>query len=471
MVMKEFDEFENSLKEAFNGFDEVKPSKKLWTRISISMFLSGIASKSAYIIGTLALIAIISFGWLITEKSTSTELTQLQENNIENKTIKQQTISNEQQTMSNAQQTINNKQQTTNSSTEALAKVDNKQQTMSNAQQTINNKQQTTNNNQRLVSTYRETNTTPQDQAIAEAKSQSNGDEVLILTMPLINLNTSYEYNLEMEQKPNRFNYATNNAINYDYELFVGPSIIHSKIELLPTKTIDPELNKNSTTISYHFGGNINAYYNDWFIRTGINYSQIRDQINYNASSMQMDSNTYYYTVFHRTYIDTVLGWNTNVAGGIDSIPIIGLAMHQTSNEKSYTEYDSALVSANFQYRNTYSMVNIPLMVGRKFDYNKFVFDIAGGISWSHIVQSETQIIDSQSGKVLSREKNSNSINNDIFNGVLGIGMGYYMTESSVIYLRPELQYNLNTIFDKTYFNNYKTYQYRFSLGMRYTIK
>ena len=256
-----------------------------------------------------------------------------------------------------------------------------------------------------------------------------------------------------------------------DYEIIMGPNLNYSLFELNKNNISDKELSKKSLLPSYHFGGNYNLYYKDWIVRTGINYNTIKEQINFTTTSLSIDSTVSYYTIISNTYNWDTTGWNTNVNGTNDSIPIVTLAVHHSNTQNTITDYDSTIISQNLQYRNTYSSINIPLLIGRRFTFERFTFDVATGISWSHITQYQTHILDPISGEVISLNQENGNLKKDVFNGVISIGAGYRLNGINTIFIRPELQYNINSIFDKANFTNYKVYQMRFSVGLRYSIK
>ena len=511
--MKEFDAFENSIKESIGGFADTKPSKMLWVKINASLLFAFLLRKTSLIVGTLSLVTIASFGWIYSSNTSSNSLN----TNIEtNEQITKTTINSNKTNYNNS---ISNK---TSSST---AKISNKKHTSINT--TTNNKAISNSNEPKQELKTNSTNkasnahsleveqttiaSTENKQAekqgkqknysknvgatyIAAAQTNSlvkqgvnkqpnnsssyknNSTEQVfsdykVLKMSLIN--TSYKYNNEDFMKNPKYK-----TIDYrgtklftDYEIFMGPNLNYSMFELNPNNISDNELNKQSILPSYHFGGNFNLYYKDWLVRTGINYSTIDEQISYSTTSLNIDSRTYYYTIISNTYTWDTIGWNKNVSGTLDSIPIVSLGVQQTSSQNSITEYDSTISTQKLQYRNSYSSINIPLLIGRRFIFDRFTFDVATGISWSHITKFETHILDPISGEVIIANQENSNVKKDVFNGVLAIGAGYKLNGLNTLFIRPELQYNFNSIFDKTNFNKYKVLQMRLSVGLRYSIK
>jgi len=169
------------------------------------------------------------------------------------------------------------------------------------------------------------------------------------------------------------------------------------------------------------------------------------------------------------SYWNHYVDWIINV-GGLDSIPVIGLTAQQTQSQESYVVTDSSQKTIDERFRNSYSMVSIPLMIGRKFEFNGFVFDVAAGINWTHIASAEAWILDSKINQIIKIDQSSKLINREFFSGVVGIGMGYRFRENSLLFIRPQFQYNLNSIMNKSYSANQRLYQYRVSAGLRFTL-
>jgi hypothetical protein len=510
--MKEFDAFENSIKESLNGINNTKPSRMLWFKINYSLFIAAILRKSYLLMGSIGIITIASFGWLYSN-------TAIDNNSI----IKKETTKNNKFLVHEDKANHNN---ISNSNTAITSNIKN-DNTKNNEQKTINNSRDSkventitgtkTGEKTKITATTAlniSNNNTPKTISVAITQSSKSINRVphkakrlttaTILTegKPKTNelTNTLKESNSTKDDNINFSDYSVKKTsiiassfypspdkkihdykygsihnykrkFFYDYDFFMGPSINKSVFELNANNITDSELNKFSTLPSYHLGGNINLYYKNWFIRSGINYNLIKEEIDFTTISLNIDSTVQYYTIISNTYIWDTIGWNTNIPNSTDSIPIVTLDVQQTSNQNKTINYDSTSTTQKLQYKNTYSCINIPLMIGRKFHYKSFYFDLATGISWAHITNIETHILDSKSGEVITLNQTSDNIKKDIFNGVLSLGIGYQLNENNSIFLRPELQYNFNSIFDKVNFNNYKVYQMRLSFGIRYSMK
>jgi len=505
----------NSIKESLGGISDTKPSRLLWFKINFSLFIAAILRKSYLLMGSVGIITIASFGWLYSNTA------------IDNSSIiKQETTENN--TYFNQENKAANQKNKSNSNPTLTSNINN-DNSKNNYQKSINNSKTNSEEKNTIVSTkivakpklpatttlnISNNNTSKTISISASQNSKSinmtKAHKAIYHTTSTISVTENSKKN-EFTKVVNEPNRTKDKSINfsdyrvqkasiidftlfpnpdknihdykyssmhnykrdffYDYEVFMGPSINNSVFELNANNITDSELNKTSTLASYHFGGNINLYYKNWFIRSGINYNQIKEEINFTTTSLNIDSTIQYYTIFSNTYSWDTIGWNTNLPNANDSIPIVTLDVQQTSSQNKLTDYDSTITTQKLQYKNTYSCINIPLIIGRKFHYKSLYFDLAAGVSWAHITNIETHILDPQSGEVITLTQNSDNIKKDIFNGVLSIGVGYQLNEFNSIFLRPEFQYNFNSIFDKASFNNYKVYQMRLSFGMRYSMK
>ncbi len=526
--MKEFDAFENSIKESIKGFADTKPSKMLWLKINVSLLFAFLLRKTSLIIGIFIIITIASFGWIYSKNTSSlntkttinkflAKATDNPNNNILNNTSSNRSVgalktSNNsmvqktpkgittnmlaEETKEISKKHANNNINDNSSLKPDIIKVQNSSTII--LDNTITNKNtkksgtinsntlaikniindKTAKKTSYIVDTQNrsireiDNNKLVNKRSLSKDEQQSNFlSDYKIFIMSLINTSNKYSNEDFLKNPKYKIIPSHNNKILSDYEVFMGPNLNYSIFKLNPNNISDNELNKSSILPSYHFGANYNFYYKNWFIRTGINYSNIKEQINYTTNSLDIDSHTFYYTIVSNTYNWDTTGWNTNMGGSIDSIPIVSLGVQQTNNQTSITEYDSTINSQKQQYKNSYSSINIPLLMGYKFNFDRFTFDIATGISWSHITKLETHILDPIIGEVVTVNKDNGNVKRDIFNGVFSFGVGYRINGLNTIFIRPELQYNFNSIFDKTNFNKYKVLQMKLSIGLRYSIK
>ena len=511
--MKEFDVFEKNMKEALGGLEETKPSKALWFKISSSLLFLSIFKSAYFKVIMIAVVSTVGITWFISSsnakeinsssivRNSSDIAIKKSAYTIEVATIEKTTLFNND---NSKEQTIKNSIDETysiepnsqivvvnNNEIEAKLNSSNSATTEGNKKNENENllavspsktdSKPVTNNKIRVIKTGNIVNDNYEENTIVSKDILKNNDKETTTATSL------YDMDDEIVIMPIRkFNYEPNmveidNAthsnirpikpmkkrIGFNYDAFAGFDIDNSIISLAPNDIAENDLNKNSIMYSYNFGGNINIYRNKWFMRLGINYNQYSEEYNAKSSVLKVDEYTSTYFLIHREYTQTLTGWSIQ---GNDTIPIYSQTVVETLEEKTSTKYDTTITANNYLYRNNYSFVNIPITFGREFEYKSFIFDVAVGVSLTRVMKNNASIFDAESGNIISTNAVSPISKKNIFNGVLSIDAGYKFG-NKLIFIRPELYTHLNSIFDNTYLQEHKMYQYRISAGIRFTIQ
>ncbi len=253
-------------------------------------------------------------------------------------------------------------------------------------------------------------------------------------------------------------------------EIFAGPNIAYNNLEVN-----DPTYNEHTSLrlenedpkLSYHLGINYKTYYEKWFISLGINYHRIEDRATYSLPTIDIDSAMSSYMVFRTTYNQAIVGYVQNPNDTSSLLPIIELQVSQDTSFVNEVYYDSTKSVKRYSYTNSYSFIEVPLMIGREFRYKHFVFDIAGGISWQRLIKYQVNIPDMDNNQLLDLNQTETILVHNTFNGILGLGVGYQLNEGYVLFARPDIRYNLNSMFEKDYPVSQKYLQLRISIGMR----
>ncbi len=524
--MKEFDVFEKNMKEALGGLEETKPSKVLWFKISSSLLFLSIFKSAYFKAIIIATVSAVGITWFINNSNASdinsernaintkientaasTEVAninnttlfnndnskeqakQYDNEEINKKTSLQLGITNNNNELvvnlnaNNGHLTIDNNEidSKPNNVSSAITVEDNNDENLLAVSSSIKNNNTVENNETRVIKTGVIVNDNTEENTIVTKDILKNYDEETATPTSLEDMNAEI-----MIMPIRKFNYEPNmvkidNAthsnirpikpmkkrIGFNYDAFAGFDIDNSIISLAPNDIAENDLNKSSIMYSYNIGGNINVYRDKWFLRLGVNYNQYSEEYNMKSSTLIVDEYTSTYFIIHRDYTQTLTGWSVQ---GNDSIPIYSQTVVETFEEKTSTNYDTTITANNYLYRNDYSFINIPITFGREFEYKSFIFDVAAGVSWTRVMKNNASIFDAESGNLINANAVSPISKKNIFNGVLSIDAGYKFG-NKLIFIRPELYTHLNSIFDNTYLQEHKMYQYRISAGIRFTIQ
>ena len=218
--------------------------------------------------------------------------------------------------------------------------------------------------------------------------------------------------------------------------------------------------------IAYHFGLNYRTYYKKWFFSIGVNYYQYRDRTGYTYNSIMIDSAVTDYMIFNKTYNYVTTGYITDPNDTTKLIPVIKVEVLQDTTFVRNTYYDSTKSSLNRNFTNVYSYIEIPFSIGREFDIDKFVIDVSTGFSWGRLIKYNAVIPSPLNNDLLDLSKD-NVLKTNIYNGFVNVGFGYKFNRNDVVFIRPGISYNLNSIFENDFAVSRHYLTVRLSAGIR----
>jgi len=520
---------ENSFKEALTDFDEISPSEGLWTRISTSLLLKSAGFKAAlFSLLALLLVGLPSYFILSNKGIDKTPVSSIYSENVHNssstpeflaktntqKASSKSTISNNtnQKNISNNtnQKNISNntiiKPKTKheenktesdakdiNKSTKSVAttiKVD-KTIAVASASTNISNssskKTSQAKNQEAMVSS----NTIIATPSLVATKSDNKN----ITNKKLNPVFVSDENYKSTESKESIELFATKNDLNRtkkvsfdndqfrkpilvshrllyhnELEVFAGPNIAFNQIKTNDNSlqnTIDLRITNEKPKLSYHFGLNYKTYYKNWFVGIGINYHRIEDRASYQIPYFEIDSAVSSYMIFSTSYHKTIVGYIQNPNDPNSQVPIYQVTVQQDTSTVHKTYYDSTQSFNTTSFTNSYSFIEIPLSIGREINYKNFVIDISGGVAWNRLIKTQVSIPNEDGSLLISGDDLNKVLVKNTFNALFSLGVAYRMNEGSLLFIRPQLRYNMNSLFDKEYPISQKYLQIRMSLGMR----
>ena len=525
---------ENSFKEALVDFDEISPSKALWTRISTSLLLKSAGFKVAlFSVLAFLLVGLPSY-FLYSTSNSIAETNSLQDkaqtsNDFSKKsrtltanTIHKQVSESSQETeKTHSKESITTKQAnkhtdkssiSTSSSDKSINQTHNIQ--TSSSQTKLQNNYAETSKQTLATSTKQHTDNTnslssfptkptaanakvipvnitsggqsnssievnsqrqsiqelsPSTVAQEERKSIKKSQEIVKIS-PLSDL---VDFN-EISITPKDFSYQKyfpyQIAFRNEVEIFAGPNIAFNQLTSKDNSlqsTIDLRTSNESPKLSYHFGLNYRTYYKKWVAGIGVNYYRIEDRASYLMPSVDVDSSISSYMIFNTTYNRVIIGYLQNPNDTTSQIPIYKVTATQDTSLVNEVHYDSTQSMKSISFTNTYSYIEVPIMLGREFRFKYFVFDISGGVSWNRLIKTQVSIPNADGTALISGSELDNILVKNTFNAIFALGIAYQVNEGSLIFVRPTMRYNMNSLFEKSYPIDQKYLQIRLSIGMR----
>jgi len=229
-------------------------------------------------------------------------------------------------------------------------------------------------------------------------------------------------------------------------DLYLSPDYAKKSLTGPKQDYIDSRISSESALLSY--SGGIMAGYKfnkNVLLKGGINFTSINEKFHIVIKDVK---NTQ--TVIT---IDTV--WNSDGTYNIT---------RDTTIKEIYGKED-------IQKINTYSMIDIPLILGYQFKHNDFNLGLNAGIILN-ILSFQKGTMLNMNGEVESFDGNSD--NPDIFNKNLGVSiytsayLGYRINDNVELFVEPKFRYFLKSFTNANYPLTQKYSKFGISLGPRY---
>lgn len=215
--------------------------------------------------------------------------------------------------------------------------------------------------------------------------------------------------------------------------------------------TIDLEKRKQAEQLSYSSTTGLEGKvdFRHWFFQSGVNYSQITTSSEYRFSYSGIDTVGWHLdTAFIYIWVDT-LGYYH------DSL------MYQWSPVVDNVSYENKKYPS-YQLR----YLQIPLLAGYSVTRGKMQYAVSAGVSLGIPLSVTGRMIETDNYTISDVEKQPLSLRKIVYNGLLRMGVNYFISPHYSVFAQPSLRYTLNPVFDK----NYPVSQKYLTCGVRFGI-
>ena len=283
---------------------------------------------------------------------------------------------------------------------------------------------------------------------------------------------------LKINENKNTENIITNSSIdqpiiknkckilkNFSADFFAAPVYINKTISASTVNSDYLKLRKENEKplLTYNLGLELKYSIKNFFLQTGINYSNFGEKINYNTialSSIDTSGSFWDLHSFAMVYVDTI-NWDSTNGYAImtTSVPLMDSIWQHKS--------DSIFSTLNTKNSNQLTYVEVPLLLGYTLGKGKINCQISTGISYAFLIGSK--------GKLLRTDASGfNDIlvetpyRKNMYNFLLRIGCSYHLNEKISVVLQPSFKLNLNSIFESAYPASQKYHSYGLNIGLNY---
>jgi len=241
-------------------------------------------------------------------------------------------------------------------------------------------------------------------------------------------------------------------ANEWSLDLFVNPSYIDQSLSAANgfDDHIQCRENSEEPAISVGFGAEIKYSVKNFFLQSGLNYSDYSQKYQYETATYNID---HYYD------FDTTWVWIIDPPF-IDPYPI-------SIDSTSVTLYEP--VTSTTTGKNHYRYLEIPLLVGYQHKFKKINIEIGTGVSYGFFISAKGKLPELPNTSFLDLSKQTDLIQNN-FNFLLYVGLEYKLNNKWGILLKPNYKQNLNSIFNSDFPVKQKFTTFGLAFGVRINL-
>jgi len=192
--------------------------------------------------------------------------------------------------------------------------------------------------------------------------------------------------------------------------------------------------NHETGAISWSAGADVQFNIRNWYIQTGLSYSTFSNNRNYNHSFKVLDTLNSFYSK------DTTWAW-------VYDPPHIGYPIVLSIDSTYITVFNEINEGVN-----QWNYLEIPLLIGYSFHFNRFSLDIGSGVSYGILLGASGNVPSLSEENLfteLSELESQMNIHN--FNYILQIGASYHLTPQWSLIVKPFYKQSLRSVFEKNY--------------------
>lgn len=240
--------------------------------------------------------------------------------------------------------------------------------------------------------------------------------------------------NNNYNQQNKGFQFKRNKGGRFSISMEIGYNISWKSLSSDPGfdnyKKYREDNEKPTSNLAY--GIRFNYQYKNWILSTGVDYTTIGEELNYNINSTIIDPDAGYYNT------DTIWAIMSNDEFILKRI-IIGYDRTWVDEYKD--------VNYMIDDVNRYSYIEIPISVGYKFNIQKFSIIPSSGVSLGFLYDAKGKLPVMNSEGFVEFDKESGYLNHSVTNINFDLQLEYYITPNYGIYIKPYYKQGLKSVY------------------------
>ena len=252
---------------------------------------------------------------------------------------------------------------------------------------------------------------------------------------------------------------------------FVGPAFINSNEKYTPNEGeaiyqagIEPQI------ITPNIGLNVKYHINNWFIQSGVGYSEYGENRKFMQDMEFHDTSGFSKQNIDQYYTYDTTGWVKDPANSGVLIPVFDAIHHSDTTYKWVTTDSMYYEHLEIYAQNRFRYIEIPAMVGYEFRFKNLGIEVATGVSIGFRVNSSGKFLDSKNNLVDINPSNS-PYTNTMMNYILTVGVKYHLSNRFSVIAQPIYKTNLNSIIKSGFGSDVRYTSVGLNVGVNYIIK
>lgn len=230
-----------------------------------------------------------------------------------------------------------------------------------------------------------------------------------------------------------------------------------------------------SSALSYGAQLNVGIKLNDWSIETGVGYSQLNQDFNYNQLILTVDTTIENYTVVTNEYylLDTINEFTVRIFKDGNWVEVTHFDVDSTlvseTEDRTREVYETIRKNVNNSQLNKFHYIEIPLIIGREWKTNDFRISAKTGPIFG--------ILSRSSGSTIRLNRSTNQFYVDDLSDepyhkmslsfILALGVEYKRYHDVGYFVEPFYRQSLNDLLP----TNYRYGMVHRTFGLRFGIR
>lgn len=256
-------------------------------------------------------------------------------------------------------------------------------------------------------------------------------------------------------------------------EMFVGANLPAKRLANSdPNSTVYVDFRNESEKerIGMEAGLNYRLQKGSWFATGGIRYTQISENENYKLPFYAVNTTKTQYSIVHfNPEIDTI-GTMPDPNNQNYQIPVLGIVNNSDTTNYTETFTDTVVEMRDYNLVQKYQIISIPLTVGYEFKIGKFGLEVNGGLAYSRLIAHTSNIVNFSLNGIMDEETTTTTLVKHNMHGLAAVGATWWFSEDKSLFIKPEIRYDLRSMFGSETGISQKYFSYNILLGLRYEL-